>query len=195
MPTRVRQRRTRRGTLQARRGAGAEPALVAAETPDLVELLERVAQAADATIAGLSVLARHAASGPLGALAGDVTEEMRGVVSTVRFVEGALGGEPQATRRSTCQRLRWEWLASTGALLDGSPVPRLRSECLATLARATEAAERLADAVAGGQVPAALRVADQLCERLRSAGERLGAAVPPNNRDLATLRARVFATT
>jgi hypothetical protein len=53
-------------------------------------------------------------------------------------------------RARTCDRLRWEWLASTGTVLDGAPDRRLASECARLLA-AVDVSE--AGALANGILP------------------------------------------
>lgn len=145
---------------------------------DVADALTRIASTSETCVVGLVVLAR-ASSGTLAAdVAEDLVEELRGVVSTTRFVGSALGVLPEdPPRRPTCERLRWEWLASTGALLDGDPRHRLAAECGVALERARVAAERLVVALDAAGVPAFVHAGAQLERRLSSAGLRLVGAV------------------
>ncbi len=171
MPLRAKSRRSSARVRPASRTRAARPAA------DLGDLLSRVATTSEACVVGLAVLARHGKDAPIATLAADLAEELRGVASTVRFVASALGlGEDVHVRRSTCERLRWEWLASTGSLVDGSPAGRLRAECLAVLARAAEAATRLRAATEAGTDRMPRATAAHVDERIRSAAARLEAA-------------------
>ena len=67
------------------------------------DALARIASSTEGCVIGLGVLARASMGTPAAQLASDLAEELRGVVSTTRFVGVALGllseGPP---RRSTC---------------------------------------------------------------------------------------------
>ncbi|AKV01562.1 hypothetical protein AKJ09_08225 [Labilithrix luteola] len=67
-------------------------------------------------------------------------------------------GAPLRRTAATCERLRWEWLSSMGASLDGAPDERLLAECMRLLRLACEAADVLArDLSASGTLEAASR--------------------------------------
>jgi hypothetical protein len=72
-------------------------------------------------------------------------------------------------RSRTCDRLRWEWLASTATVLDGSPDGRLASECARLLSEVD------ADSVAnlGDEIAARFRVATAEAHSLASAIEQI----------------------
>jgi hypothetical protein len=140
----------------------------------LADVVTRLTAASEASAVGLGVLARTAPASAGGQLAFDLAEELRGVVSTARFVGRALGlpdGAP--ARRATCERLRWEWVASTGVLLDGDPRRRLAAECASALARASTASGRLAELVAAANAVGYLHAAAHLERRILSVRARL----------------------
>lgn len=192
MPRRAKARRSRHASAKVR--STATRARRERSVAALGEVLSRVAIAAEATIVGLAVLARHARDREAGAakLAEELGEELRGVASTARFVGEALGLPLVApARRSTCERLRWEWIASTGALLDGGPAGRLRVECVVALERTRGEAARLFELVQDEpSAAAASHLAEQLERRLKGALARLEAA-PIGGEGLGT---RAFAT-
>lgn len=80
-------------------------------------------------------------------LAGLLRSLQRAVVTAARAA--GIDARPKAR---TCDRLRWEWLASTGSVLDGAPERRLAGECVRVLS----------DASIGASLPERLRA------RLRS---------------------------
>lgn len=155
----------------------------------LAELVARVSAAAETSIVGLGVLARCAPDSAEGRLAADLAEELRGVFSTARFVGNALGiAESPTARRSTCERLRWEWVASTGALLDGDPRRRLAAECGSALARAAAASSRMATLVAAAESAAPyVHATAHLERRVRSAQARLEGARADGARAMSSL--------
>jgi hypothetical protein len=144
------------------------------DTGHLADVVARLAAASDASAVGLGVLARTAPASAEGQLASDLAEELRGVVSTARFVGHALGlpdGGP--ARRATCERLRWEWVASIGVLLDGDPRVRLAAECSSALERAAAASCRLAALVAASNAVGYVHAAAHLERRILSVRARL----------------------
>ncbi len=205
MPRRANARRARHAVARSRsstRARRVRPEVVAPErepssAPSRVSLgdaLARIAIAAEATIVGLGVLARHARDreAETAKLASELVEELHGVASTARFVGDVLGlALVPPARRSTCERLRWEWVASTGALLDGGPAVRLRAECAVTIERTRAEAARLGGLVARDpRATPVSHVAEQLERRLTSALVRLETAAT----GIEGLRSRAFAT-
>lgn len=79
----------------------------------------RVAADSIALSAGFEVWSRHVADGELANAARAMSIEERAIAM-------ALAGGPTRTG----DRLRWEWLASTAAQLDGAPHARLAAEVL-----------------------------------------------------------------
>lgn len=140
----------------------------------LAELVMRLAAASEASAVGLGVLSLTSVGSPVGQLTSDLAEELRGVVSTARFVGSALGLRDVApVRRATCERLRWEWVASTGLLLDGDPRGRLAAECASALDRAAAVSCRFVELVAISNAAGYLHATAHLERRILSARARL----------------------
>lgn len=146
------------------------PVAAARSAPEMVDALRRVAEACAAAAVGLDACAKHAHDRALAGESSELAREHRALADELAGVAASLGAG--ARRSSTCERLRWEWLASTAGVLDGAPDTRLFTECLRTQECACHCAE-LAIAAASGE-PARV---------LRRAQERLAAA-------LGALRAR-----
>lgn len=102
------------------------------------EDLRAFAAAAEAAAQGLAVCARRARSREIAEQSALLGEAMR--TAAERAKELVPGG---VRRPTTSERLRWEWLASTGSLLDGGAERRLAGELARHLTIASEAAARL----------------------------------------------------
>lgn len=77
----------------------------------------------------------------------DVALRMASLATDARALAGAIGAcVPGGVRKpSTSERLRWEWLASTAALLDGGAEGRVADEANRHLTAASTAAARVDD--------------------------------------------------
>ena len=72
-----------------------------------------------------------------------------GLITEATIAAAAAVGIDARPRARTCDRLRWEWLASTATVVDGSPDGRLLSECARILAGVdTKGATELGDGIA-----------------------------------------------
>lgn len=115
-----------------------------AASPDLdshdIDELRAIASALMTAAAGFDVCARRARTN-------DVATRMAALAAqTKRTADDASALVPGGVRRlSTSERLRWEWLASTAALLDGGAESRLCDEANRHVAAAVVAASRVED--------------------------------------------------
>ena len=107
---------------------------------DSIDGVRSVASAAQAAAVGFDVCARRARTK-------DVIERMTRLAIEARaHAEHAGARVPGGIRKpTTSERMRWEWLASTAALLDGGVEGRLAEEATRLLGIAAEAAERIDD--------------------------------------------------
>lgn len=110
------------------------------EAPHRCEHLRRIAEAAQAASIGFDVCARRACTK-------DLAERMTWLADEARAIaERAAAKVPGGVRRpTTSERMRWEWLASTAALIDGEADGRLAAESNRHLAIAEESAARIDD--------------------------------------------------
>lgn len=107
--------------------------------------------ALDALIAGLEVVVRHARRALVKETADRLVEAHRDLRTELRARGTLRGWLGQARLRAAGSKLRWEWLAATGATLDGAPDHRLLSECVVAGERLSEVTEQLARHAAGDQ--------------------------------------------
>jgi hypothetical protein len=122
-------RRSGRATARARATDGSH-ASASREAEARTDAARKVAQACAALAAGLDVWAKHLDDAAARAAARDLALEHRALVPLLASETGAFAGAAAAAFvPRTCDRLRWEWLASTSALLDGAPDARLLAEC------------------------------------------------------------------
>lgn len=142
----VAQKRRRSGGLKAvvgrrpvpkERESGVRLRGVEAPVEASVEELRAIASATQAAYLGFEVCARRAATR-------DVAERMTWLADEARAIAASVGARvPGGLRRpSTSERMRWEWLASTAALLDGGAEGRLAEEASRHLLAAAELAAR-----------------------------------------------------
>lgn len=95
------------------------------------ELAERaiaITTACNAAIAGFEVCARRSRDARTAVAACNASEALRALYASA-IVAAADRGIDAHPRKRTCDRLRWEWLASTAMVVDGSSDMRLLSEC------------------------------------------------------------------
>ncbi|MBX3188298.1 MAG: hypothetical protein KF819_14865 [Labilithrix sp.] len=131
-----------------------------------VEHLRRLAAACSALTAGFTASAKHARDAHVAEEALTLAEVHRALQDEIAAVGAPLGLVSRPT--STSERLRWEWLASTAAALDGAPDARMLQECARLERDALAAASALA-ALPFQSVAAALRRAWAMLERLLTA--------------------------
>jgi hypothetical protein len=118
------------------RDDGAETSSTAGSIDDL----RAIASAAQAAHLGFDVCARRARTKDTAQKMIRLAGEARAITETVseRLPEGV-------RRPTTSERMRWEWLASTAALLDGGAEGRLSEEANRHLTIALSAAARVED--------------------------------------------------
>lgn len=107
---------------------------------DSTDDVRSVASAAQAAAVGFHVCARRARTKAVMQRMTKLADEARALA------EDAGARVPGGVRKpTTSERMRWEWLASTAALLDGGAEGRLAEEAIRLLEIAAAAAERIDD--------------------------------------------------
>jgi hypothetical protein len=179
-PKRVRRKLRALGVLRARKKKHVASGSVAAasRTRDVAaaaqaagsatrrDALLAVAAACSAAAVGFELCAgrtRAAAIAVAAASAAKVVRHLHGAALDCARHEGAV----LPPRARTCERLRWEWLASTGMVVDGDPDMRLLEECARILAAALAVAPALAGAP--GDLAVRLRLASAEASSLAAA--------------------------
>lgn len=105
------------------------------------EALRAIASAAQAAYLGFEVCARRAVTKETAARMTWLADEARAIANAAG--ERVPGGFRKPT---TSERMRWEWLASTAALLDGGAEGRVAAEASRHLMVAASSAARMDDA-------------------------------------------------
>jgi hypothetical protein len=156
-------RRSRRpassGTLSAPPSSGAVP------VADLALGFRRLAAECARTALGLDACVKHARQRTNAERAAAAAAEIRTITEELAALAVGFGVELRVAE-PTCERLRWEWLASTAGLLDGAPDERLFAECARAHRGACEAAEVLAR-----------RMRPEAAATIRPLADRLGRAL------------------
>ena len=128
------------------------PALASAPAPApalaLASSLQPLVVACARLATGYDLCARRARDIRVADVAGSLSTLYRAVTDELAAFLAAFGASVPRTKSTCSERLRWEWLASTGRLMDGSPERQVVLECL-----------RIEDGVAAHVVA--------LCDRLR----------------------------
>lgn len=117
------------------------PSSVAADTGAAVV---RFDLALGALISGLEVVIRHATGALIADVATAFVDTQRDLRTQLRSMAAPRGWLGKASVGLASGKLRWEWIASTGTTLDGSPDRRLLTECVVAGERLSEATDRLA---------------------------------------------------
>ncbi|MBX3205034.1 MAG: hypothetical protein KF764_08185 [Labilithrix sp.] len=127
-------------------------------TPDdsgkLPDVAFAIVSACSAAAAGFDLCARRADDETIAVAARSAASFLRALLDATVAVARGHGVEVRPRAR-TCERLRWEWLASTATVLDGSPSGRLLSECARILSEVHPSDGR----GLGDEITARLRVA------------------------------------
>ncbi len=136
------------------------------------EIALSIATACNAAAGGFDLCARRTQDETIAVAAENAATFLRSL-SEATVAAAAAWGVDARPRARTCDRLRWEWLASTGAVVDGSPDARLLSECTRILASvdATAASEL------GAAIAARFRFASAEAYSLATAAQRQHATV------------------
>lgn len=142
--TSVRPAKRRSGEMPAvvppARESGVRLVAARASANEDVDELRAIASAAMAAAAGFDVCARRARAEEVGERMAALAEGAK------RVAEDAAAQVPGGVRKlTTSERMRWEWLASTAALLDGGAEGRVAEEANRHLAIAQGAAAHLSD--------------------------------------------------
>lgn len=121
---------------------------------------------------GYGICARRARDGHVADVGGSLSTLHRAVAEELAAFLVASGAGVPRTKPTCSERLRWEWLASTGRLMGGAPEKPVLAEC----ARLESAVEHHAAVVRdAAPVPAGvdLRQIVTLLQRARAASLRL----------------------
>jgi hypothetical protein len=140
---------------------------VRAPSKALAETALAITTAGMAAVAGFELCARKTRDETIAVAAKSAAEFLRGLVDSTIEAAAAYGLDASPHAR-TGDRLRWEWLASTAAVVDGSPDARLLSECSRILTEMMVAVAPHADELDSG-LGARLRVASAEAYSLASA--------------------------
>ena len=92
-----------------------------------------IATACNAAVGGFDLCARRTQDETIAVAAQNAAAHLRSLFHATIEAAAAKGIDARPRAR-TCDRLRWEWLASTATVLDGAPDRRLLSECARLLA-------------------------------------------------------------
>lgn len=130
-----------------------------------------LATACDVAADGFELCARRTRDETIAVAVQSAAAFLRALVDATVAAAAARGIDARPRRR-TCERLRWEWLASTATVVDGTPCARLLSECARTLA----AVDALGTAALGDGIVARFQVAAVEAYSLASLVPRLVAA-------------------
>jgi hypothetical protein len=118
--------------------------------------------------AGFGSLAKHAGVTAIADEAASLAAAHGAIADEVGLIASTLGIDMPRLKATCGERLRWEWLASSARLTDGSPEPRLLAECT----RLQDEAVSL-DRDAAALSPIAMRQIRMALERMRASAERL----------------------
>jgi hypothetical protein len=99
---------------------------------DIADSAVAITTACSAAIAGFEVCARRSRDARTAVAARNASEALRVLFAAAIVAAEDLGIDAHPRKR-TCDRLRWEWLASTATVVDGNPDGRLLSECARVL--------------------------------------------------------------
>ena len=132
----------------------------------LIETARAITASCSAAIAGFELCVHRTGDATLAVAAGSAAAFLR-VLREATIAAAETHGIDAEARSRTCERLRWEWLASTATVVDGVPDGRLLSECARILANALESATRVDDL--GDGIAARLLVASAEAYSLASA--------------------------
>jgi len=97
------------------------------------EAARSIATACNAAAVGFELCARRTQDATIAVAAQNAAAHLRSLFH-VTIEAAAAKGIDARPRARTCDRLRWEWLASTATVLDGVPEGRLLAECARLLA-------------------------------------------------------------
>lgn len=111
-------------------------------SPWIAEQVQRLALACGSMSVGFRACAKHTRNEALAALATAMASEQASLADEAVRIGAALG-VPLRRPAGMSECLRWEWLASTATLLDGSSDVRLLAECLRWMRAACDASHAL----------------------------------------------------
>jgi hypothetical protein len=119
--------------------------------------MTRLALASSNLALGYAVTARHAHDEHLAAECTALADLHRMVARDLATLVALSGARPPRVTSTCGERLRWEWLASSARLIDGTAEGRLLAEC-ARIQRETDDAVAVVERSAAlMQMPTALR--------------------------------------
>jgi hypothetical protein len=126
-----------------------------------------LASACTSAATGFELLVRRTREPSIAAAATGAAAHLRSVAAAA-VADAASRGLDARPRARTGDRLRWEWLASTASVLDGTADQRILEECARVLGDALPTVTR-ALAPRGRAQETRDTGANQLCDRLRLA--------------------------
>ncbi len=123
-----------------------------------------IAAACIAASGGFDLCARRTQDETIAVAAASAAAHLR-VLFDATVAAAAATGIDARPRARTCDRLRWEWLASTATVLDGAPDARLLAEC----ARILDAVDAGGAVVLGEGIAARFQIATAEAHSLAAA--------------------------
>ena len=150
-------------------------------SPALVVALEHLVADCSRLATGYGMCARRGRDPDVMDVAGSLSTLHRAVADELAAFLAASGASMPRTKSTCSERLRWEWLASTGRLMNGAPEHPLLAEC-ARIERAAEGhVVALRDEASNLDLPE-LRQLVTLLQRARAASLRLERRAPDSPR-------------
>ncbi len=160
----------RRGRRVTARSHGGGPGIAhpgAPPSPGNADGAVAITTALTAAIAGFEVCARRSRDERTAVAARNAAEFLRVLFASAIALAEDLGIDAHPRKR-TCDRLRWEWLASTATVVDGHADGRLLAECSRIL---TEIVASGAASALGEEIALRLRMASAEAYSLGLAAE------------------------
>ncbi len=146
---------------------------LATASPKSAIAARAIASACSAAAVGFQLCASRTEVDTIAVAARNAASFLRSLQEATVEVAKALGIDARPRAR-TCDRLRWEWLASTAMILDGAPDERLATEC----ARILSEVDVTFAAGIDGEIVARFRVALAEAHSLASSIAQMRRTVP-----------------
>jgi hypothetical protein len=146
----------------AARGRSGPSAAAAAVAAAIGDALGRLAAVSSNLAVGFGVIAKTTRDAHLARECASLAAAHRAIAEEVAAVAATLGISVPSVRSTCGERLRWEWLASSARLLDGTAELRLVGECARLQREASELAASLPMDVAAAARTAVRQVVTDL---------------------------------
>lgn len=176
----------RTSTLQAREAASSVSERPRKSETEVLERVRRMASACHSVTAGFHVCAKYTKNPVLAEMARSMAFEQGVLADEVARLAATLGAQ-SIPKGHTSDRLRWEWLASTATVLDGTSDVRLLAECVRMMREACDAARMLerSTTLAARELRDDVRSLRVLVDRACVTATRLDAGGPEVDLDVA----------